>query len=463
MSTTVEFPQSLILTPAQETQLRHLWSLVAAAQRSVTLHLHLRAAGHEFPLVEVVDAALGGRGGSLPALPGPDDRVTRPVHHVDELLSEFRRIRDARGWSTLVPAEAFEAVIRETCAAFRTLPPHPRFGDLPATWPVSQPLRLSLGSSVHLIDPLSIEVAPLRDHARVLADAYLLPAPFWAALQRDQEVQLDRIAGRLKRLDAAWLDSGDVDAAAQALQLRARYAGRGLHRRTPHTLLDGNLPRKCTRVLIREAVRPGLPTRFEVVWTFDVQGLALKPPRSGDTIGIDPGERHVYAWATVTDGGVVPRPFHGLWRIQTPTLDGDPPTCRGPHDFAFARAHQRWQLFQRLQPVYEGMLERCFSYRTVALEDTDFAGLHAKGRPFAAYAETVGLTAALQWIVQLAPLHDVEIRLVPPEYSSRTCSRCWLRSRRPRPGEPFVCATCGHAEDSDVNAARVHRGRALQR
>lgn len=70
-------------------------------------------------------------------------------------------------------------------------------------------------------------------------------------------------------------------------------------------------------------------------------------------------------------------------------------------------------------------------------------------------------SAAMNRTVRLGPLHGVDVRLVPPGYSPHTCRRCWIRSGRPRPGMLFVCATCGDTEDSEVNAARVHHGRAL--
>jgi putative transposase len=50
---------------------------------------------------------------------------------------------------------------------------------------------------------------------------------------------------------------------------------------------------------------------------------------------------------------------------------------------------------------------------------------------------------------------------VKPAGTSRTCAACGRVDARSRSGERFRCAGCGHADDADVNAAKVILARAL--
>jgi len=49
-----------------------------------------------------------------------------------------------------------------------------------------------------------------------------------------------------------------------------------------------------------------------------------------------------------------------------------------------------------------------------------------------------------------------ELRVVPPAFTSQTCSACGLRDPESRPGcgRLFACTACGHVEHADLNAAR---------
>lgn len=460
-TTEIEFAQPLTLTPSQETGLRQMWVAVQQAQRVVTLYLQYRALGHEVALLDVARLVVGAGAAALPILPGPTATVSRPVLRVDDLLTEFRAVRDAFRWDTLVPAEAYEVMIRQTCKAFRDLPPSGlTVADLPSPWPTTQPLTLHLNRTVSLLDPVSIEVAPLGQEARVLAEAYLLPRLFWEALVHDQQQNLSRLRADIAALNRAWLDGADEGAAARALRLRARYAAFGMQLESAVPPPEcPELPRRRNRVVLRQAFPDGFAPRYEVVWAFDLEGCPLPQPSIDDTVGIDPGERYVFAWANGWRSGAVPRPVRGDWRLPEPELDAS--VLRWPLDLPTARMYQRWQLFQRFQVAYEDLLALCLSHRVVALEDVDFAGFRAKGKSFAAYCEQVGLAAALGWVVRLAPHCGVEVRLTRPDFSTRTCSRCDHVNGRPAPGEPFRCVACQHMEAADVNAARVHRKRAL--
>ena len=59
-----------------------------------------------------------------------------------------------------------------------------------------------------------------------------------------------------------------------------------------------------------------------------------------------------------------------------------------------------------------------------------------------------------------AQLARLAIVAVNPAYTSQQCSRCGLRGRRKR--HVFTCASCGHTQHADVNAASNIRTRFVQ-
>ena len=55
-----------------------------------------------------------------------------------------------------------------------------------------------------------------------------------------------------------------------------------------------------------------------------------------------------------------------------------------------------------------------------------------------------------------APRFGSQLRLVPPAFTSQTCSACGHRDPASRPGcgRVFACTACGHQAHADLNAAR---------
>ncbi len=49
--------------------------------------------------------------------------------------------------------------------------------------------------------------------------------------------------------------------------------------------------------------------------------------------------------------------------------------------------------------------------------------------------------------------YKMEVRPVPPAYTSQTCHSCGHVDEKNRNGTDFKCTACGHADDADVNAA----------
>jgi transposase len=58
-------------------------------------------------------------------------------------------------------------------------------------------------------------------------------------------------------------------------------------------------------------------------------------------------------------------------------------------------------------------------------------------------------------VVLLGQLMGVSVALVPPPYTSQTCSRCMTRESTVRLGEDFWCEACRRLVDADINAAEV--------
>jgi transposase len=61
-----------------------------------------------------------------------------------------------------------------------------------------------------------------------------------------------------------------------------------------------------------------------------------------------------------------------------------------------------------------------------------------------------------------AILAGVDLRMVDPRGTSRTCNACGFDAKPNRKSQAeFVCGKCGHADHADLNAAKNIRSRAL--
>ncbi|GGL77929.1 hypothetical protein GCM10010840_14770 [Deinococcus aerolatus] len=421
----------------------------------LTSHLTLRAAGHHLHLIDVAAGQV-----ALPGLPAPGETVVVPPVTLDDLQTGFRQARDALGWAHDVPASVYHQVVVDTARDWRALAGQTvRASELPPPWGPERPLELHLDSAAQPLDETTLEVASLGRDALVLGDLYLLPGPYRRALHHRRQRRLAHEAQRLQQFEQAWLAGGDLEAAGQAHRLRARHLAAGvvLEGQRPPPDLNPGEPRSLDRAVIRQTVGRGGQPGWEIAWAFQV---TASPWTVDDCLGLDPGGRHVVAYAAGAGGGVIGRPLRGAW--QLPAL----PAPRGLLEVALdeprARIYHRRALFLKMLPAYDALLALALQFRAVALEDTSWQALQRRGSAFPAYAEAVGLRAALGWLVALAPHHGVQVRLTPPYNSSRTCPACLTLGRRPWSGQPFACRTCGHTEAiGDVAAAQIHRQRAL--
>jgi putative transposase len=72
----------------------------------------------------------------------------------------------------------------------------------------------------------------------------------------------------------------------------------------------------------------------------------------------------------------------------------------------------------------------------------------------------IGMTKRL--LIEHAARAGREVALIPPAYTTMTCSACGARAKHPLPlsQRTFVCEYCGHTADRDLNSARVILARA---
>ena len=451
---TVEFRQPLYPTPAQDRALQQLWSGLREVQHTLHAYLCELAAGRPVTLQDVVRQAAGYPDGP----PLPAGRLQVPGLTLNALNAEIRAVRQQIGWCAGLPATAVDHVAAETLAAWCTQGrgQHVQATNLPCPWAADHRSELHLGNGVQPLDELSVEIAALgrTGDGVVLADVFLLPGPYRAALWHGHRRRLAREAGRLAEAERAWLDHGRQDAQREALRLRGRYAAAGI-------TLEGQLPPPepalgapvwRERTIVRAVPGGG----WEVVWTFQVPGQPVRWVHD-DVLGLDPGQRNVWAYASAHLSGVIPRPCAAVWEPPDHAPSAGP--LVRPHNERRAQAELRLALYRRMAPVHAQMLTLALMHRVCAVEDVRWNGFTWSRNNFARYATYTGLRASIDWLITLAPLHGGQVVLTSPGQSTATCSRCDRRGSMPR-GTLFSCP-CGHREPVDINAARNHRRRAL--
>lgn len=94
------------------------------------------------------------------------------------------------------------------------------------------------------------------------------------------------------------------------------------------------------------------------------------------------------------------------------------------------------------------------NHQTIAVED--FKPTFLAKSTMARKAADAAIGATKQELIDRATRAGRKVVLVPPAYTTMTCSRCSARNKRLELHvRVFLCAHCGHSEDRDLNAARV--------
>ena len=95
------------------------------------------------------------------------------------------------------------------------------------------------------------------------------------------------------------------------------------------------------------------------------------------------------------------------------------------------------------------------NHQTIAVEN--FRGKFLAKSNMARKAADAAITATKQELIERGTRAGRKVVLVPPAYTTMTCSRCFARAKRRLKLDEriFRCESCGHTADRDRNAARV--------
>jgi len=109
---------------------------------------------------------------------------------------------------------------------------------------------------------------------------------------------------------------------------------------------------------------------------------------------------------------------------------------------------QRWYFWHTLTDWLTN------TYGLIALEDLTLDFMIDNGR-LAMSAHDAAFGEFWQMLDYKAAERGVTVVRVPPAYTSQTCSECGVVDRENRQTQAkFVCVSCGHTENADVNAAK---------
>jgi len=129
------------------------------------------------------------------------------------------------------------------------------------------------------------------------------------------------------------------------------------------------------------------------------------------------------------------------------------------------------QARRRLDFTHKLTTDLAKSHGWVAIEDLQVKRMTASARgtvlaPGRNVRAKAGLNRAIldnapgerrRQLVYKAPRFGSQLRLVPPAFTSQTCSACGRHDLESRPGcgRVFACTACGHLAHADLNAALV--------
>lgn len=93
-------------------------------------------------------------------------------------------------------------------------------------------------------------------------------------------------------------------------------------------------------------------------------------------------------------------------------------------------------------------------YGLIAIEDLTLDFM-IKNKRLAMSAHNAGFGVFWELLDYKATERGVEVVRVPPAYTSQTCAKCGAVDRENRKTQAeFICVSCGHTDNADVNAAR---------
>ena len=203
-------------------------------------------------------------------------------------------------------------------------------------------------------------------------------------------------------------------------------------------------------------------------YAYLVYGVEAQPslPQDVKEVGID---RNVNAdgWAVLSDGMKHPGPDlerkvarrRRYQRKMARQVKGS--NRRAITKVKLQKAYQA-ERFARLNWAHHVSKDIASEYDVAYVEKLNIRGMtkSAKGtkeKPGRNVKAKSGLNRkilASAWgTLELCLDYKMEVRHVPPAYTSQTCHSCGHVDEKNRNGTDFKCTACGHADDADVNAA----------
>jgi putative transposase len=185
-------------------------------------------------------------------------------------------------------------------------------------------------------------------------------------------------------------------------------------------------------------------------------------PNGGPSIGLDLG---VTQLATLSDGTFVENPkalaagqskIAQLQRALQRKQKGSANQVKARAKLA--RAHYRVANVRR-DAIHKATTSLTKSHGRIVIEDLKVANMTRKGgarkRGLNRVVRDAGFSEFRRQLEYKGKLHGCEIVVVPPHYTSQRCSVCGHTEAGNRPSQAkFLCQSCGHAENADVNAAK---------
>lgn len=207
----------------------------------------------------------------------------------------------------------------------------------------------------------------------------------------------------------------------------------------------------------------------------DAAGAAIKPrhQRPGTSVGVDMGVVQLFA---LSDGRTEAGPslrLEQLDKLVRRRQRALRKRTKGSKNYAKAKASiaklKARQARLRNDSLNKAAHEIASRYETVCVENLKVANMTASAAgtveaPGTQVAQKRGLNRKILQnalgafrlkIKNKVETYGGNFILVPPQYTSQTCSACGVVDAASRRSQrEFVCVACGHAENADVNAAK---------
>lgn len=240
------------------------------------------------------------------------------------------------------------------------------------------------------------------------------------------------------------------------------------------SLKDGrlNLPSKVTIPVVWSRDLPSAPSSVRVFqdslghWyaSFVVRRDRVAAPETDGSIGIDWG---VSTTATTTDP-VYDLPHHGFRRrcaAELAKVQRKMARRKRPKGYASSKGYQRAKRqaakLHKKAARQNQHASRVWAkavvdnHQTIAVED--FKPTFLAKSTMARKAADNAIGAAKRELIEQGMRAGRKVMLVPPAYTTMTCSGCFARAKRriELHERTFVCTSCGLILGRDLNAARV--------